>query len=147
MPNSYGIETKKNGQFSPVTLIMPDGEEIFLPNTVVDVSLSNDIKSTKIPGRSGNVKELISKDDVSISIQGTFNNREEPFPVTALETLKKIWKSDQAIEIVNPVTDYFLTTDQKVIINNIEVQNLQGTNTSQRYRIVLQSDIISELYV
>lgn len=147
MFNDYGTQIYKSGQFNPVTIVFDNGEEFFLPNTLVDIELANNIESTKIPGRDGTVNELIGSEDVIINVSGTYNNRDEVFPFEALQTIRKLWMNKSAIEIINPVTDYFLEDDQKVIIKAMNIPNLEGVNSVQRYSIQFKSDIISELYV
>lgn len=145
MSNYFGTETYKANEFNPVTLVLPD-EEVQLPNCLVSIKLPIRIQSTKIPGRKGNVKEFISKDDIEITLNGTYNDRNEEFPNTAHSQLKEIYEGEQAIEIINPTTDYYLSEGQKVVVTNIDLPPIRA-NVNQEYTITLLSDTESELYV
>jgi hypothetical protein len=138
-----GTEILKNTEtgevFLPVTLV-DEVNEYYLPYSTISMSFRNNIVSTELTERRGNVHELISAQDVVFNIRGIYIDRENDLPENALRDLSELSKMQKAVEIINGVTDYFLEDDQKIIISNMRLPAMKGQSGAQAYEIEAISD-------
>ena len=140
-------DTEFGEQFLPVKLTdNDDNREFILPYSTVSLVVRNEIVSTQLVGRNGNVHEYINENDLGIRIRGIYVSETE-FPERGLKELNQLKKRKKAIEIVNAVTDIFLENRQKIILRRLRIPAMQGQSYAQAYEIDAVSDLNLELEI
>jgi hypothetical protein len=139
--DQYGVEC-----FCPVTLTYGD-EELFLPYSTVSISGSKKIESTPLINRKGTIDEYISLNSWQIRIKGVIVSRTDELPEDDLAALNEIYTTQQEVNIINPVTDFYLTDDQSIIIKSLELPDMQGISYAQAFVMNCKSDDNLELIV
>jgi hypothetical protein len=128
--------------FLPVIL---DG--IHLQHCVMSVSSRKHIVSTQMVARKGAVKELISFDDLKISLNGFFIGENGHFPDTQIDQLVQIYEKNEAITLRSALSDYFLLADDKVIMRDLTFPEMRGVTNVRNWKCELESDVIFELII
>lgn len=149
--NQYGTELYKYDDygikmFTPVTLIFGN-EEITLPYSTISITGRKNIVSTPLINGRGSVHEKISLNDYEFSVNGVVIERNELLPEFWLEKLNLIFETDEAMEIINPVTDFYLKEDQNVIVTGHSLPDMKGVEGAQAYSFKLKSDVNLELII
>lgn len=123
--------------------------EFFLPYSVIKISGKKTIVKTAMAERQGTVKELYSTDDYSISLKGFFiDDKNRLWPEEDLKAFKRLFELQTAVELDNALTDVFLGSDQKVVIESFELPEVEGGRKHVRpFNIQLESDSIFTLEV
>lgn len=137
--DKYGIDC-----FSPITLRY-GSNELFLPYATVNITTSKNIVRTKLVNRKGSVKEHISLGDYMFTIRGILINREQDLPEDELAALKDIYDTRIPISIINPVTDFYLDADDKVIIKSLTLPPMTGVANAQAFVLDCETDSNLEL--
>src|SRR6056297_1055180 len=132
--DDYGIE-----MFSPVTLLF-GSEEITLPYSTVSISGKKNIVSTPLVNGRGSVHEKVSLNDYEFFINGVVIERTDVLPEFWLEKLNLVFETDEPIEIVNPIIDFYLKEDQNVIVKSHNLPDMKGIENAQAYSFSLVSD-------
>lgn len=118
-----------------------------LPYALMKVSGKKTIVETPLVGRVGSVKELISIDDYSISITAILVGENGKYPESEIETMDKIWRLNEPIELISAFTDLILGNNDKIVIKSISYPSMQGIEDAQIVTIECITDRPFELYV
>lgn len=136
------------------------GREYYMPVWLGDVELwhpvinvvdcRKQIIDTPLVETKGTVKEIINIDDYQIVIRGVILNNRQEFPEQQVKTLRQLYERNEALSIINAITDLFLVTSDrkgfdKVIIKDMRVLPIQGVKNSVGYELNIFSDVIFTL--
>lgn len=136
--------------------IVPGGNRLFLPYTVVKITGSSNVIKTPLLERKGTVKELFSIDDYKITIKGFLIDKEQRlWPEKDLETLKKLNECGEAFSIDNALVNIFLqdpnaseNEQQRVIMTGFDLPEIDGGRRHARpFVMQLESDSVFTLEV
>lgn len=130
--------------FLPVVL-EHKGKEYEIPNAFISFTGKKNIVETPMVGRKGTVKELINIDDYEISIQGVV--QAEDFPEAELVALNELYSINESVILKCALTNVFLEEDDKVVIKNIEVSDMKGTDSFVIIKMSLITDRNFELII
>lgn len=83
------------------------GTVIEIIDARIDVTQSNNIKSTPVTGRAGTVKELIQKQDYEIIVNGNLIGERNKFPYDALHKLEIILNEEKSFEAKSVLLEAF----------------------------------------
>ena len=83
------------------------GTVIEIIDARIDVTQQNDIRSTPVTGRAGTVKELIQKQDYTISVKGNLIGERNKFPYDALHKLEIILNEEKSFEAKSVLLEAF----------------------------------------
>lgn len=127
----------------------PGASDFFLPYSVIKISGKKTIVKTAMAERQGTVKELYSTDDYSISLKGFFiDDKNRIWPEEDLKAFKRLFELQTAVVLENALTNVFLGSDQKVVIESFELPEVEGGRKHVRpFNIQLESDSIFTLEV
>jgi len=145
----YGTQIRKNDKygvecFSPVALVI-DGVEYFFPYAAVSITNTKRIVTTPLVNRRGSVNELVSLGDYEISISGMIIDRENDIPEDGLEQIKTVYESQSPISIINPITDFYLEQDDKIIITRMSIPDMVGYQNAQAFSLQCKTDSVLTL--
>jgi len=146
----YGTDLYKkdeNGRdvFSPVTLKW-GGNEVTLPYSTVSVTGSKKIVNTDLINRKGSVNEQISLNDYIFQINGVVVSDQE-LPEDWLALFAQLFTTKEPIEIVNPVTDFYLADNQNIIITSHNLPSMQGVSNAQAFSFKAKTETNLELVI
>jgi hypothetical protein len=149
--NRYGTQLDKpdeygNNMFSPVTLKWGNNE-ITLPYSTVSISGSKKIVNTELVNRQGSVNEQISINDYQFQINGVVVTRQERLPEDWLALFKQVFETSEPVEIINPITDFYLRENQNIIILNHNLPDMRGIEYAQSYSFKAKTDTNLELII
>lgn len=145
----------KNGTeaFCPVVLNYRR-KKYELPYSTISVTMTKNIQKTALPGRHGSVKELIQIEDYQFIIQGVvlagevFQNGEkiiEGLPEDGIKELNELFNINEPVELENAFAEIFLPSDNRVVIESMDLPEMKGVTGAQAYTIKISSDTILEL--
>jgi len=83
------------------------GTVIEIIDARINVTQQNTIKSTPVTGRAGTVKELIQKQDYTISVKGNLIGERNKFPYDALHKLEIILNEEKSFEAKSVLLEAF----------------------------------------
>jgi hypothetical protein len=123
--------------------------EFFLPYSVIKISGKKTIVKTAMAERRGTVKELYSTDDYAISLKGFFiDDKNRTWPEADLKAFKRLFEMQSAIVLHNALTNVFLGSEQRVVIESFDLPEVEGGRKHIRpFNIQLESDSIFTLEV
>lgn len=136
-----------------------DGQlaDVFLPYCVVRVTAKKTIVKTPLMERRGSVKEVYSIDDYVINLKGFLIDQGRVFPEAEMLLLKRLFETNEAVEIINPITNIFLGDakdsgeaflSDKVVIEELDFPEVEGgRNHVKPFTMRLESDTIFTLEV
>ncbi len=117
---------------------------IRIDSVLIDATLPNIIKKTKVTGRRGTVKEYITEGDWQISIKGAlFGEKKDQYP-DSMGVLSDLCRVGQALEIES----LFLNNYHKVynvVVDRLRFIQRAGGMQKQAFEIRCSSDIPYEL--
>lgn len=149
--NRYGTDLEKNDEygnsmFSPVTLKFGE-REITLPYSTVSISASKKIVNTELVNRKGSVNEQVNINDYELRINGVVVSRRQRLPEDWLKDLNEIFETKEPVEIINPVTDFYVGEDQNIIIISHNLPDMRGIEYAQSYSFKAKTDTNLELII
>lgn len=113
-----------------------------LPNEpLIAINGGKKVVSTALAGNTkrGKVKEIINTEDYTITLRGVIINEDsEDYPWDEVEALKDICEMNEAISIVNAITNIFEI--ENVVITNYSFPEMVGRPNMQAYSITMLSD-------
>lgn len=122
--------------------------ELLLPHTVIDIDLRKTIVKTSLAERRGTVKELYSIDDYVITLKGFLIDEDRVWPEQEIELLNKLWNLNEAIEFDNALTNAFLESDTRVVIEELKFPAVEnGMKHIRPFSMKLESDSVFTLDV
>lgn len=145
----YKKDEYGNDIFAPVTLIVggEDGEEIILPYSTVSITGTKKIIETQLVNRKGSVNEQININSYELRINGVVVTRQERLPESWLKDLNFIFETKEPIEIINPITDFYLKENQNIVITNHNLPDMRGIDFAQAYSFKAKTDTNLELII
>lgn len=149
-PSYLGLPVYSNLEIEPGTYEDENGDLVdyaqddFTVNTVLfTVNRTTNIVVTPIAGLNGTVKELISKGDYAITIEGLLVGENGNMPQEQIRELSKIEGATEAIAINS---NYLNLYDiDNIVIQSMKVQQLQGNRNVVSFTINALSDKPIEL--
>lgn len=105
--------------FMPV-VFSAQGRNYEIDCALVSVQLKKNVVSTALVGQRGTVKELISAQDLSISITGCLVADERGvWPEGRIADLRELYDIHDAVSLKCALTDCFFDDDDKVVITDL----------------------------
>lgn len=144
--SKYGSSTYRRADavgrnyFMPVEL---GGMQLSYP--VIRISGSKNIVETQLTERKGSVIEIINQDSYKIYIRGFMINHQGHFPEEDVYNLQQLFELNKSIPIKSVLTDLFLTSDDRVVIKDFNLPEVQGVENVKPYELELISDSVFEL--
>ncbi|TDL99620.1 MAG: hypothetical protein C4K58_06930 [Flavobacteriaceae bacterium] len=119
------------------------GKDYKLPNEpLVRVTARKNIVTTPLlgSGHVGTVKEMVSQDDFGVEIFGLCMDLEDPtrYPTEQVNTIIEACALNVALEVKNPILA--LCGIHSLVVQAYEIDEMQGKQGSQAYRIMSLSD-------
>lgn len=130
--------------FLPV-ILEHEGKEYEIPNAVIRISGKKKIVETDMIGRKGSVKELISIDDYEITVSGIIVA--DDFPEEGIMEINELYNINESVKLKCALTDIFMETDDKVVIKDIDFQEMKGTEHVQLFSMNMVTDRNFELII
>lgn len=135
-PSGSLLRDSETGFYLPVQI-----GGVMIPHAVLSLSQSKIIVKTQMPGVNGSVKELISLDDINLTIVGVIVADDPNYPEQKMVELKELWAKNEALEIISVVTDIMMpTSDTKIVITDITLDPVAGYENIQTFSITAISD-------
>lgn len=140
----YKKDALGNYYFMPVTFIH-QGKEYEIPCALISITGRKNIIETSLVGRQGSVKELISLEDYQISITGAVFGENQVWPEEQLDAINELYNINEAIELKCALTDVFLSENDKVVIQELNLPQAGQTEHIQVVEIKCVTDRAFEL--
>lgn len=140
----YKKDALGNYYFMPVTFIH-QGKEYEIPCALISFTGRKNIIETPLVGRQGSVKELISMEDYQISITGVVFGENQVWPEEQLDAINELYNINEAIELKCALTDVFLSENDKVVIQELNLPQAGQTEHVQVVEIKCVTDRAFEL--
>lgn len=140
----YKKDALGNYYFMPVTFIH-QGKEYEIPCALISITGRKNIIETPLVGRQGSVKELISLEDYQISITGVVFGENQVWPEEQLDAINELYNINEAIELKCALTDVFLSENDKVVIQELNLPPAGQTEHVQVVEIKCVTDRAFEL--
>lgn len=140
----YKKDALGNYYFMPVTFIH-QGKEYEIPCALISITGRKNIIETPLVGRQGSVKELISLEDYQISITGAVFGENQVWPEEQLDAINELYNINEAIELKCALTDVFLSENDKVVIQELNLPPAGQTEHVQVVEIKCVTDRAFEL--
>lgn len=123
-----------------------------LPYPVIRVNGGNRIVETDLTEVRGSMKEFISEEDITITIQGLLIDNSGDYPEDQVKELLKLFRSGKTLELRSVISDLFLLTPDNQGETNVAVYNWNfpeapGVKNVRGYEVVLKSDTPFDLYL
>ena len=135
-PNGSLLRDSETGYYLPVRI-----GGVLIPHAVLSLSQAKIIVKTQMPGVNGSVKELISLDDINITIVGVIVSDNPNYPEQKVIELKDLWAKNEALEIISVITDIMIPDyPAKVVITDITFEPVAGFENVQTFSITAISD-------
>jgi len=115
-----------------------------IDSVLIDASLANVVKRTRITGRAGTVKEYITEDDVSITIRGAlFGDIKDQYPED-MTTLINMCRTGTSLEIDSVfLNDHFKVYN--IVVDSLRFAQRHGGMQKQAFELKAFSDVPYEL--
>lgn len=129
-----GIESLKANESTGVAVyLMPD-------TTLVHAQKTKDIVKTKVTGRDGTVKELISDGDWSVTFQGFIINDKEPgkYPEEKVKSTRDLYALKQSVRVHSKYLNNLGIFD--IVIEGCDFPPLEGYADVQPFELTCVSD-------
>jgi hypothetical protein len=145
----YARNILGNAVFMPVWVSESDLDamQYLLPNTTISVSSKKNIVTTQLVNRDGSVKEEISLDDWSIDIKGVIVSGDSSYPDWQVQQLVDWYKKRVPLNIQNAKTAMCLEDDERVIIEDLRLPEVNGYENTQPFQMSLKSDLKFTLFI
>ena len=106
----------------------------------VNITKSNDVKSTTLVGRRGSVKELIQAKDYAVTIEGTLIGAEQKFPYAELALLNKVLNEPKSILVASNYLAMFGIFRLAFKSTEFKVTDARDSVNTLPYTLVFESD-------
>ena len=107
--------------FQPLTI-----GGLYLPNSIITISVKKNIVTTSVTGRAGTIKELVSSEDYNINIKGAFVNNDGSFPAYEMEQINQYFQAKENYDIDNELCS--LLGIEKVVFTSLDFPTSGKTN-------------------
>ncbi|REG92998.1 DUF6046 domain-containing protein [Flavobacterium aquicola] len=140
---AYGQEI-----WGAITLRTIGGLSIEIEACTVAVQLSKTIVKTAVSERQGTVKECFHTDDYRFTIKGFLIDKNRSFPEDQINTLKEIFETQEAVDLLGGYPEMFLTDSAKIVIETLDFPEVQGKARWIRpFQMTCESDLIKDLII
>jgi hypothetical protein len=122
--------------------------ELFLPYSVISISLKKTIIKTAMAERRGTVKELYNIEDYQITLKGfVIDEDKRLWPEKEITYLKNISEEQIAVSMDNALTNIFLKdSQQRVVIEDLVIPEVEGGRKHIRpFSMKIESDSVFTL--
>lgn len=114
---------------------------------LVSARLRKTIVQTPLSGSGGTVKELVSPDDMEISITGCLLGKRGVWPEERIMGLRELFEVNAAVSLKCALTDYFFDMDDKVVLTSLSFPSSQQVEDIVPVRVECVRDHIYELNI
>lgn len=133
--------------FMPV-VFSAGGQNYEIDCALVSVQLKKVIVETQMAGQRGTVKELISCQDLQISITGCLISSEKGvWPEERINGLRELYEVNDAVSLKCALTDCFFSDDDKVVITDMSFPAPNQVEDVVPVTIQCVSDTVFELNI
>lgn len=112
---------------------------------LVSARLRKTIVRTPLAGYGGTVKELVSPEDMEISVTGCLMGKRGVWPEERIVGLRKLFEENAAVSLKCALTDCFFDMDDKVVLTSLAFPAAQQVEDIVPVRIECVRDQVYEL--
>lgn len=147
--------TFKDGSYLPL-----DGGEaisykgLSLDGVLMSVSMSKNIITTAIQGKSGTVKEYVSDGDFEITVNGVISSTSNKYPESEVEALSTLFSVPDSLRVTSEFFSHFgvisplgLSGIDEVVIVDFSFPQSEGFRNTQLFSCKMISDSPIELII
>lgn len=134
----FGSVVFERGVYSQADGSLVNYSEVLIPSALLTISLANEVVTTILQGRGGSIKEYVTSGDYIIQLSAIITNENGAEPIAELNDLNTLSIVPNSVGIINKLLNSLGVT--KVVIENINVQQLQGRLDSVQLTMNLRSD-------
>jgi len=117
---------------------------LWLDVVVIDATMPNIIKKTKVTGRKGRIKEYITQDDWNISLKGALlSNNKDEYP-EQIKELRALAQTGKELEVESRFLNEYCKV-YNIVVEQLRFPNRSGSLQKQAFEIRGSSDIPYEL--
>ncbi len=113
---------------------------------LVSISQAKKIIKTDVVGKRGTVKELISLQDLEISIKGAIVG-DGCFPEAEIKQFNELWRINEAVDLSCAISSLFMEDNDKVVITNFSMPEQNKSEHVQLVSLKCVSDAPFELII
>lgn len=132
--------------FMPVTFYH-DGTEYEIDCALVSISQAKKIVKTDVVGKRGTVKELISLQDLEISIKGAIIGDNHQWAEDKITSFSELFAINEAVELSCALTSLFMDDNDKVVIESFSMPEQTKTEHVQIVSLKCLSDAPFKLII
>lgn len=132
--------------FMPVWVRSSLGE-MELPCAVIRVTGKKRIVETPLVGRRGAVNELVSVDSYQVEVTVALVGEDGNYPEELVKQLRDLYELNEAVELVSALTDLVFETDDKIVIESIDLPAMGGVEDVQIVKLKAHTDAAVELVI
>jgi hypothetical protein len=120
-----------------------------LPFPIMRISSQKRIVETPLTERKGTVVEIVSQQNWKIYIKGFIVSKDASFPEEEVYRLKQLYEDEKNpyLRLRCALTDLFLTTDDRVVITDLNFPDVKGIENVKPYEMNLITTNIFDLNV
>lgn len=130
--------------FLPVSF-SADGRTYGIDCALVSARLRKTIVRTPLAGYGGTVKELVSPEDMEISVTGCLMGKRGVWPEERIVGLRELFEENAAVSLKCALTDCFFDMDDKVVLTSLAFPAAQQVEDIVPVRIECVRDQVYEL--
>lgn len=105
--------------FMPVSF-SHGGKTCEIDCALVSAKMKKTVVRTPMPGLGGTVKELVSTQDMEISVTGCLMGQKGIWPEDRINTLRELFEVNDAVSLKCALTDCFFDIDDRVVITDLD---------------------------
>lgn len=132
--------------FMPVWIRSSLGE-VEMPCAVISVTGKKRIVETPLIGRRGAVNELIGVDSYEVELACALIGQGGNYPETEVKRMRDLYELNEAVELVSALTDLVFETDDKIVIESIDLPAMGGAEDVQVVKMKAHTDAAVELVI
>ncbi len=122
------------------------GKNYEIDCALVSISQAKKIIKTDVVGKRGTVKELISLQDLEISIKGAIVG-DGCFPEAEIKQFNELWRINEAVDLSCAISSLFMEDNDKVVITNFSMPEQNESEHVQLVSLKCVSDAPFELII
>ncbi len=140
-PNGKNYYVNPSNQFDKDNALILDN--LTLDSAIITVRQSKNIISTKIPGRDGQILELIGLDNYQVDIEGVITGINGQYPIDAVKVLFAYCNIKSPISVTcNYLWEIF--SINYLVVKSYDISQEIGGISQQRYKITFVDDRLSD---
>ena len=118
-----------------------------MPCAVISVTGKKRIVETPLIGRRGAVNELIGVDSYEVELACALIGQGGNYPETEVKRMRDLYELNEAVELVSALTDLVFETDDKIVIESIDLPAMGGAEDVQVVKMKAHTDAAVELVI